>query len=371
MDSLGKDTGIFLTAILNGTNYAIIAMDTKGLIKSFNAGAERMLGYMANELINKHSVLLLHDKTEIRQRTPEEKAAADPFSILVSKACMGEVDEAEYTYVRKDESRIWVHLSTSCIRNPDGTLLGYVVIAKDVTKEREAEELLKEYARDLEKKNSELDQFAYVVSHDLKAPLRGIYSLSTWIEEDLADKITGDTAHNFDLLRKRVTRMENLINGILAYSKAGRSKNEAVFFSIYELIHDVVSVLVTDQNVQVNIIQPMPFIQTEKIKLEQVFSNLISNAIKYNNSPQPAITITATENETAYTFCVADNGPGIDPAYHQKIFIIFQTLQSRDSFENTGVGLAIVKKIVEENGGTVWVDNSTAQGAKFCFTWLK
>ncbi|MES2559339.1 MAG: ATP-binding protein [Bacteroidota bacterium] len=233
----------------------------------------------------------------------------------------------------------------------------------------EAEKMLKAYAKDLEKKNSELDQFAYVVSHDLKAPLRGINNLSIWIEEDMGVAMNEDAHNNFVLLRSRVTRMENLINGILAYSRAGRTQDENVYFSTYDLIHDICATLNSDT--KITIIQPLPFLKTAKVQMEQVFSNLVSNAIKYNQNPHPEIIITSIETDTECTFCVADNGPGIDSAYHQKIFVIFQTLQSRDTLENTGVGLAIVKKIVEERGGQIWVESKVGHGAKFYFTWPK
>ncbi|MES2779148.1 MAG: ATP-binding protein [Bacteroidota bacterium] len=235
----------------------------------------------------------------------------------------------------------------------------------------EVETLLKAYAGDLEKKNSELDQFAYIVSHDLKAPLRGINNLSTWIEEDLGSLVTEDARKNFTLLHGRVVRMENLINGILAYSRAGRIQTEEAYFSTYELVNDICTTLTLNNPTDIHIVQPLPFIKSEKVKLEQVFSNLISNAIKYNKDPYPEITITATENDTECCFCVADNGPGINPAYHEKIFVIFQTLQSRDTLENTGVGLAIVKKIVEENGGKVWLESTLGSGSNFYFTWPK
>lgn len=253
-------------------------------------------------------------------------------------------------------------------KNSKGCIVGF---ALDITENKVAEKKLKEYSNDLEKINKELDQFAYVVSHDLKAPLRAINNLSQWIEEDLEGALEGETAQNFDLLRGRVNRMEALINGILEYSRAGRMKFNSQTVALNPFIDEIVQNLAPPANVKITIEPGMPSISTEKVALEQVFSNLISNAIKYNNSEAPIVNITFKELDRHYQFCVEDNGPGISPEFHDKIFVIFQTLQSRDKIESTGVGLAIVKKIVEDKNGTVWVDSDKGKGTRFYFTWHK
>ena len=253
-------------------------------------------------------------------------------------------------------------------KNSKGCIVGF---ALDITENKVAEKKLKEYSNDLEKINKELDQFAYVVSHDLKAPLRAINNLSQWIEEDLEGALEGETAQNFDLLRGRVNRMEALINGILEYSRAGRMKFNSQTVALNPFIDEIVQNLAPAANVKITIEPGMPSISTEKVALEQVFSNLISNAIKYNNSEAPIVNITFKELDRHYQFCVEDNGPGISPEFHDKIFVIFQTLQSRDKIESTGVGLAIVKKIVEDKNGTVWVDSDKGKGTRFYFTWHK
>lgn len=253
----------------------------------------------------------------------------------------------------------------------NGVIVKIVGIFQDISRERLTQEKLRAYATDLEKKNKELDQFAYVVSHDLKAPLRGINNLANWIEEDLGGTLQPDAQKNFDLLKKRVRRMENLINGILEYARAGRQTTPHGYTSVYEVIQDIFSSLDLPHNLKVHIVQPLPFIMTNKIALEQVFSNLITNAIKHNNNLDPEVRITAETQDAFIQFCVADNGPGIPEAYHEKIFSIFQTLESRDKVENTGVGLSIVKKIVEEMGGKVWVQSTLGEGAHFYFTWPK
>lgn len=242
-------------------------------------------------------------------------------------------------------------------------------IFQDITKEKEAERQLKEYAVELEMKNKELDQFAYIVSHDLKAPLRGINNLSLWIEEDLGDKIEGEIKASFDMMRGRVKRMELLINGILEYSRAGRIKQEPETFELKPMLTDLVQSLSPPDNFTIIIPDSLPKVTAERISFEQIFTNYISNGIKYNNNPNPIIEVSYVINKGMYEFCVADNGDGIEKQFHEKVFVIFQTLQSRDTYESTGVGLAIVKKIVEDKGGKVWIESEKGQGAKFYFSW--
>ncbi len=242
-------------------------------------------------------------------------------------------------------------------------------IFQDITQEKEAERKLKKYAEELELKNKELDQFAYIVSHDLKAPLRGINNLALWIEEDLGELVEGEIKASFEMMRGRVKRMELLINGILEYSRAGRIKQEAETFELKSMLDELVESLSPDEKFKITIPNNLPKVTTERISFEQIFANYISNGIKYNNNPKPTITVSYKINHGMYEFCVADNGEGIDKQFHEKVFVIFQTLQSRDTYESTGVGLAIVKKIVEDKGGKVWIESEKGQGAKFFFSW--
>ncbi|MFZ4798330.1 MAG: PAS domain S-box protein [Bacteroidia bacterium] len=242
-------------------------------------------------------------------------------------------------------------------------------IFQDITQEKEAERQLKEYSEELEMKNKELDQFAYIVSHDLKAPLRGINNLSLWIEEDLGDLIEGEIKASFEMMRGRVKRMELLINGILEYSRAGRVKQEVETFELKPMLDELVEALSPAEKFKITIPNDLPKVTAERISFEQIFTNYISNGIKYNNNPEPTITVSYKINHGMYEFCVADNGDGIDKQFHDKVFVIFQTLQSRDTYESTGVGLAIVKKIVEDKGGKVWIESEKGQGAKFYFSW--
>lgn len=230
-------------------------------------------------------------------------------------------------------------------------------------------EKLAKYTEELELKNKELDQFAYIVSHDLKAPLRGINNLSLFIEEDLGNNLDESIKENFEMMRGRVKRMELLINGILDYSRAGRVKQVVETFELKPMLDELVNSLSVDEKFKIIIPKDLPSITAERISFEQIFTNYISNGIKYNNNSEPTIIVSYKVNNDMYEFCIADNGEGIDEQFHEKVFVIFQTLQSRDTYESTGVGLAIVKKIVEDKGGKVWIESEKGKGAKFYFSW--
>jgi light-regulated signal transduction histidine kinase (bacteriophytochrome) len=234
----------------------------------------------------------------------------------------------------------------------------------------EMSETLERNFMELKNKNEELDQFAYVVSHDLKAPLRGISNIISWIEEDHEVDLTPNIKNNFMLIKGRARRLENMINGLLEYARVGKLKKgvekielNAFLKEIKELIVPGNVTFITDKN--------LPTIYAEKLLLEQVFSNLISNAFKHNNVNDPKIVIGCSDKGTHYEFSVTDNGPGIEKEYFDKIFVIFQTLQERDAFESTGVGLAIVKKIVENQKGTIHIESQLGKGTTIMFTWPK
>ncbi len=220
----------------------------------------------------------------------------------------------------------------------------------------------------LARTNSELKDFAYSVSHDLKAPLRGINRLAQWLVEDYADAFDDQGKNMIELLVGRVHRMENLIDGILHYSRIGRIINQHERIPLNTLVRDIIDSLAPPETIEIIIDAHLPEVVCDATRITQVFQNLISNAISYMDKPEGKIRIGARDDGDAWTFSVADNGPGIDPKHHERIFQIFQTLTPCDEQESTGIGLALVNKIVELHGGTVWVESVPGEGSTFSFT---
>ena len=221
----------------------------------------------------------------------------------------------------------------------------------------------------LESSNRELDQFAYVTSHDLKAPLRGIANLSQWIEDDLGDRLDDQAREHFTLLRGRVVRLENLIAGILAYCRAGRDTAAFATVDVAPLVAEVWELLAPPPTARLEIEGPLPQLWTSRVQLQQILLNLLGNAIKYNADRDLQITVSARRAGRRWELSVADDGVGIPPEFAERIWGLFQTLERRDKVESTGIGLSVVRKIVEQHGGQAWVEPRPGGGAVFRFTW--
>ncbi|MGB6294719.1 MAG: ATP-binding protein [Rivularia sp. (in: cyanobacteria)] len=230
---------------------------------------------------------------------------------------------------------------------------------------------LLEMTSQYKQRNQELDQFAYIVSHDLKAPLRAISNISSWIVEDLGDKVEAEIQNHIHMLRSRLGHMQNLIDSLLNYSRVGKTQIALENISVADLLSEIINSLQPSSAFNIVISPMMPTLKARKILLQQVFANLISNAIKHHHRENGKIEISVQDLEQFYEFSVTDDGPGIPSEFHHKIFGIFQTLESTSKTDSTGIGLAIVKKIIETEGGTIQLESQVDRGTTFRFTWLK
>jgi len=239
---------------------------------------------------------------------------------------------------------------------------------RDITERKWAEQRQDELLDEVESINQELKDFAYIVSHDLKAPLRGIKTLADWLVADYADKLDDNGREQMNLLLSRTQRMHNLIDGVLQYSRVGRAKEKKGRVNLNDLVSEVIDTVAPPENIEVIVENQMPVIECEETRITQVFQNLLGNGVKYMDKPQGRIRIGCVEENGFWNFSVADNGPGIEERHFERIFRIFQTLSPRDEFESTGVGLTVVKKIVELYGGKIWVESKLGEGSTFFFT---
>lgn len=367
--SLQESKGL-LQGIVSHVVDGMVTLDSQGKIEIFNPSAATMFGYTAEEVVGQELGILLEEPLPqfVEEWTDEATAPWKRSKWQTKglhKAGTSFPVEVSISEVQLDHRRIVIMRDIGEFERIEATLQARADELARLTA------ILAQTNATLENRNRELEQFAYVASHDLKAPLRAIANLSAWIEEDLDGQLPEENQHQMRLLRGRVLRMEALINGLLEYSRIGRTQTSAEVVAVADLLTDVIDSLDPPDSFTIAIAPNMPTLKTKAVLLRQVFANLISNAIKHHDRPNGRIQVSAHDRQTHYEFSVADDGPGIASEYHTKIFVIFQTLQARDTKESTGIGLSIVKKIVESEGGTIWLDSQEGRGAVFSFTWPK
>jgi PAS domain S-box-containing protein len=350
-------------AVLRSTLDSIITMDRNGCVVEFNPAAERTFGYSREEAVGATLAELI-----IPKRFRDAHHAGLARYLATGEAhVLGQ--RLELPALRKDGTEFQAELTiTRSDVEGEHTFTG---VLRDISERKQQEIEREQLIKALARSNQELDQFAYVASHDLKAPLRGIANLSAWIEEDLAENLNKENRQQMALLRGRVHRMEALIDGILQYSRAGRVKARPEPIDTGALVHDVLELIAPPKSIAITVAPDLPTVKAEKVPLQQVFMNLLGNAIKHAGSSDPRVEVSWEDAGPFYEFTVQDHGQGIAPQYHERIFGIFQTLEARDKVEGTGIGLSVVQKIVEAKGGRVWVESDIGRGAKFRFLWPK
>jgi PAS domain S-box-containing protein len=354
-----------LACIVEASPSGLLEVDGSGRITLVNRHVEAMFGYDRSELLGRPVEMLVPERfrgEHVAQRR-HFAAAAETREMGAGRIITG---------LRRDGSEFPVEIGLNPL--PVAGAQHVLAAVQDISR-RHAETLEKERQRqELERSNADLAEFAHAASHDLKAPLRGMAHLAEWIAEDIGPGAAPQVLENLALLRARATRLQTLLTGLLSYAKVGRGTLVLETVECASLVREVTANLSLPEGFRVEMPEPMPTIRTFRVLLEGVLQNLIDNAVKHHDKGTGVVSVTAEREGDAgggkVVFTVADDGPGIQPRFHKRIFQIFQTLVPRDELEASGLGLAIVKRKVELNGGTIHVEsNPPERGTRFVFTW--
>jgi PAS domain S-box-containing protein len=374
-------------------DYAIFMLDPDGRVASWNAGAERIKGYHADEIIGKHFSTFY---------TPEALAAGWPQHELVEAARVGRFEDEGWR-VRKDGSHFWANVVITALRGADGTLRGYAKVTRDMTLRKAHEERITNLSRELEQRvlqldatnrelaqrNVENESFVYSVSHDLRSPLVNLqgfsYELGTTAEalERLLSQpgiprdvqreahalLSGDLAESIGFIRNAVKHLSNIIDGLLRLSRVGRIEYESKPVDVNRAVQDLLSAMHTTiaaSGARIDV-QPLPPISGDRNAIAQVFANILGNALKSLDDGRPGVIEISATDEEPPVFAIRDNGIGIPNEYRSKIFQVFQHVHTTQN-RGEGMGLAIVRRIVERHGGRIWFESEPGRGTTFYFT---
>ena len=287
-------------------------------------------------------------------------------------ALRGEVVHSESTRVMPDGSQTYFAVSHQPYRE-GGKIKGVITLGIDITERREMENAIAAQAEELQRSNRDLEQFAYVASHDLKSPLRAIEVIIEWLRDDLEEYQEGDVQENLDLLSQRTSRLARLLDDLLAYSRAGRKLGDIRTVNLKEFVEDIGTLIGPPEGFRIVADASLPTLKAYHAPLETVLRNLMSNAIKHHPEPsQGVIKVAAEDKGDALVISVTDNGEGIPEEYAEKVFKMFQTLKPRDDMEGSGMGLAIVQRIIDWQGGRIWFTaGEGGKGTSFKFVWNK
>jgi len=349
-----------LQMIISATGEAMISIGNDGLIILFNPAAEEMFGYKKEDMLGKPLDCLMPEQ----YRHHHSQYLQSYFATGKPDGIIGSI--VELPGLRSNGDTFLMEMSLSAGSLGDKQFV--IAVARDITERKKIQLSQDELLKKVDNINKELKDFVSIVSHDLKAPLRGIKTLANWILSDCSDKLGDQASEQMNLLLERVERMYSLIEGALQYSRAGRAQEKQVQVDLNKFVPEIINMVVPPENITVTIENELPVIECEETHIMQLLQNLLSNAIKYMDKPQGWIKIGCVENDGFWTFSVADNGPGIEEKHFEKIFKIFQALPTSPDFEGTGVGLTVAKKIVELYEGRIWVESKIGEGSTFFFT---
>jgi PAS domain S-box-containing protein len=357
-----------LSAIVDSSEDAIVSMLLDGTITSWNASAERIFGYSKEAVIGRSISFLVPPEVEEEQR-----------DITVRVQAGERVKHYETVRIGKNGKYIDINLTVSPVRDAAEHIIGASMIVQDITEKKIMDARLQDYLAGLEDSNRKLEEFSHITSHDLKEPLRGLSSLSSFLLEDYKDKLDAKGA---GMLKQHIflcQRMDLLINNLLYFSKLANEQSAIQDTDLNKVIKEVqqmMEFLLKEKNARIVIPRQLPTIICDKTRITEVFRNLISNAVKYNDKNEPVVEVGFIENmETQHgreenVFYIKDNGVGIEAKYHRLIFTMFKRAPSsaQEKQSGSGVGLAFAKKIIERHNGRIWLESEPGKGSTFYFT---
>ncbi len=355
----GERIRALLAALIDSTQYAILTMRADQIVLTWNPGGEKLYGYSADEMVGR-SIKVLNPPGR------DPKAG----NLLMSRlAAGGGTEEFETACMCKDGTVIDVAAAMAPMRGARGEVIAISSISYDITDRKRAQQELLARTEELTRSNAELEQFAYVASHDLQEPLRMVASYLQLIEQRYKGKLDADADDFINFAVDGAVRMKQLINDLLIFSRAGRGAKSAVvnLTEVVEHVLEVLQLAIEDAHATVTH-DPMPSVICDEGRLSEVVQNLVGNALKFRGERTPQVHIGCERHGEEWMFSVRDNGIGIAPEFYEQIFVMFQRLHGREEFSGTGIGLAVCKRVIEHHGGRIWVESTPAQGTTFFFT---
>lgn len=357
--ALAKDGLHRLATVLRDSNDAITLQDLDGRLLAWNRGAEVMYGYTEAEAL-KMNISTLVPAGERKGRVP-----------LAQRLSRGETIESfETQRVTKDGRILDVWMTVTALKDDRGKICAIGTTERDITARKRADQALAGKTEELARSNAELEQFAYVASHDLQEPLRKLVSYTNLLAQRYQGKLDSNADKFIGYIVDAATRMQGLIDGLLTLSRIGGAETSLEPTHLEAVLHQVLADIDTalEDSGAVVTFDPLPTVKADASQMKQLLQNLIGNAIKFHGTDPPRIHVSAQQKHHQWVFSIRDNGIGIDPQYAERIFLVFQRLHTRAEYPGTGIGLAICKKIVERHGGRIWVESCTGKGATFYFT---
>jgi len=358
-----EDEANRLESIMNTTVDGLIVYDEAGIVRLVNAACEQMFGYAANDIVGQSVSRLMPDPHGFGEDQRPEAIEATELHMPVGT-------RREIVGRHRDGREFPMDLSVGTF-DADGKR-AYVGIVRDVTSRVEMLARLERQNEDLRRSNRDLEQFAYIASHDLKSPLRGVSTAAAWLTEDLQGELTEEHRHLLDLMQQRIGRMEMLLDGVLLYSRAHRDESALEAVDVATVIDGIRESGMIPDGFDLVVAGDLPMLQGRPIAVQQIFQNLIGNAIKHHDRDAGHIQVSATDEGPFYRFSVTDDGPGIPPRFRGRVFKMFEKLAPKDEVEGSGIGLALVRKLIERAGGRIHIhDNENKRGCTVGFDWPK